>query len=135
MRKTMYICNPYNISRQCLAFEAAQERDLGVGVFRRSMFLSCHSRYLAVFAHHLESQRDRLLYPQHVLEKRGGGGGGGQLPLLHPPGYATGCIQTESDRWMVPLRSLVLSYQTQSCTLLLMVGQPRAMSYSAVWLM
>ena len=46
------------------------------------MFLSRRSQYLVVFAHPLESRRDRLLYPQRVLlDKRGGG----QLPLLPPP--------------------------------------------------
>ena len=36
------------------------------------MFLSRRSQYLAVFAHPLESRRDRLLYPQRVLlEKEG----------------------------------------------------------------
>ena len=71
--------------------------NLGVGAFRRSMFLSRHSQCLAVFAHPLESRRDRLLYPQRVLLEKGGGGGG-QLPLLHPPGYATAAKRAWFER-------------------------------------
>ena len=54
------------------------------------MFLSRRSQYLAVFSHPLESRRDRLLYPQRVLEKKGGGV---IAPFTPPwPGYATDLV-------------------------------------------
>ena len=64
-------------------------RDLGIGAFPRSMFLSRRRQYLTVFSHPLESRRDRLLSHQCVLLEKRGGGGNCPFCLLHPPGYTT----------------------------------------------
>ena len=81
--------------------------DLGVGAFRRSVFLSRHSQYLVVFAHPLESLRDRFRYPQRiVLEKRGS-----NCPFCTPPGYAT----DHSIMWWMGM-CLVMTTKTYTCS-------------------
>ena len=70
--------------------------DLGVGASGRSMFLSRRSQYLAVFAHPLESRRDRLLYPQRVLLEKGGA-----IAPFAPPPWLRHCVHSHRQKSIV----------------------------------